>query len=71
MHNNKSAFENVDWKSFIVTTPVDTHPAKRHDVESVAAAIDFIKEVTVGAMRCVVHLQLTAGIPEGMKEIMG
>lgn len=53
----------------MVTTPVDTHPAKRHDVESVAAAIDFVKEVTVGAMRCVVHLQLTAGIPEGMKEI--
>lgn len=56
-------------ETLILTTPVDTHPAKRHHVESVAAAIDFIKEVTVGEMRCVVHLQLTAGIPEGVKEI--
>lgn len=62
--------KNTDWESLILTTPVDTHPAERHDVESVATAIDFIKEVTVGEMRCVVYLQLTAGIPEGTKEII-
>lgn len=56
--------DNSDWKSLI-----STHPAKWHDVKSVAAAIDFIKEVTVGEMRCIVYLQLIARIPEGVKEM--
>lgn len=62
--------QNTGWKSVMLTTPVDTHPAEWHDVESVATAIDFIKEITVGEMRCVVYLQLTAGVPEGPKEII-
>lgn len=62
--------ENTDWKSLILTTPVDTHPAEWHDVESVATTIDFIKEVTVGEMRCIVYLQLTARIPAGTEEII-
>lgn len=62
--------KNTGWKSVMLTTPVDTHPAEWHDVESVATAIDFIKEITVGEMRCVVYLQLTAGVPEGPKEII-
>lgn len=61
--------EDSNWKSLILTPAVDTHPAKWHDVKGVAAAIDFIKEVTVGEMRCIVYLQLIARIPEGRKEI--
>lgn len=63
-------YKNTDWKSLILTTPVDTHPAEWHNVESVTTTIDFIKEVTVGGMRCVVYLQLTAGIPEETKAII-
>lgn len=62
-------WDNSNWKSLILTPAVETHPAKWHDVKSVAAAIDFIKEVTVGEMRCIVYLQLTARIPEGIKEM--
>lgn len=62
--------KNTDWQSLIFTTPAGTHPTERHHVESVATAIDFIKEVTVGEMGSVVHLQLAARIPEGTKEII-
>lgn len=41
----------------------ETYPAEWHYVESVATTIDLVKEVTVGVMRCVVYLQLTARIP--------
>lgn len=33
-----------------------THPAERHHVESVAAAIDLVEEVAVGVVGGVVHL---------------
>lgn len=37
-------------------------PTKRHHVESVWATVELIKEITVGVLRCVVNLQLTAWI---------
>lgn len=37
--------------------------AERYHVEGVAAAVELIEEVAVGALRCVVYLQLTARVP--------
>lgn len=45
------------------TVKGETYPAERHYVERVAAAIDLVKEVTVGVMGCVVYLELTPRIP--------
>lgn len=36
-------------------------PAERDHVECVPSSVEFIKEVIVGAVRGVIHLQLTAG----------
>lgn len=44
---------------------VETYPAERYHVESVATTVDLIKEVTVCMMRSVVHLQLAARISVG------
>ncbi len=41
-----------------------TYPAERDHVECVPSSVEFIKEVIVGAVRGVIHLQLTAGSPE-------
>lgn len=49
--------------SLISDTGVETNLAERHNVESVATAIELPEEVAVGVMRRVVHLQLTAKIP--------
>lgn len=39
------------------------YPAERDHVECVPSSVELIKEVIVGAVGGVVHLQLTAGIP--------
>ena len=41
------------------------HPAERHHVEGVSSPVDLVEEVAVGAVRGVVHLQLTARVPVG------
>lgn len=41
-----------------------TYPAERDHVECVPSSVEFIKEVIVGAVRGVIHLQLAAGSPE-------
>lgn len=41
-----------------------TYPAERDHVECVPSSVEFIKEVIVGAVRGVIHLQLSAGSPE-------
>lgn len=40
-----------------------TYPAERDHIECVPSSVEFIKEVTVGAVRGVIHLQLAAGNP--------
>lgn len=40
-----------------------TYPAERDHVESVPSSVELIKEVIVGSVRSVIHLQFTAGIP--------
>lgn len=68
LHTNNLLLEGnltTDTNAIKLSTvrQVETHPAERHYVESVATTIELIKEVTVGMVRCVVYLQFAARIP--------
>jgi len=49
--------------SGLKTLRCSAHPAEGHHVEGVPSTVELVKEVAVGAVRCVVHLQLTARAP--------